>query len=319
MSTRIEIVDPVHYAGAASRILQAAWKPPCLYYSAEYLAWQFGFPSRLPKLGAVAFLDDHAVGCIAVTTRHLASAHGTFAAYVLSFVAVEPSATRRGLAAGMYTSLIEVLPPDTPIVAFTEPASIGERVILDSFGRASFRHHPLAACRAVGFLARSDTHASGITVQEASTYEEFVAADHGLNDDKALATHITREHWDHYRQDPRGRVMATVHDERGSPVGTAMVASTEIVSAQGVQQVPMLESVALASATPSSVAAMFEFAARRVQPGVTVIASNLSCIDTAMVRAARARNLPSTFNAHAFVRGETHIIEQAKALNLEVI
>lgn len=113
--------------------------------------------------------------------------------------------------------------------------------------------------------------------------------------------------------------MVTVHDESGSPIGTAMIVNAEIVSAQGVQVVPMLESVALASPTPSAVAALFEFAARRVQPGVTVIASNLSSVDPAIVRSARARILPSTFNAHAFVRGGTHSVEEADAHNLEVI
>ena len=318
MSTRIEIVDPVQYAEPASRILQAAWKPPCLYYSADYLAWQFGFPSHLPRLAAIAFLDDRAVGCIAVTARYLASIHGTFAAYVLSFVAVDPTATRRGLAAGMYASLVQVLPSDIPIVAFTEPASVGERLLLDSL-RGTFRHRAFAPCRAVGFLARSNTRAAGVTVQEAPTYEEFASANRRPRDDKALTTDVAAEHWDHYAQDPRGRAMVTIRDEQRSPVGTAMIVSAEIVSAQGVQRVPMLESVALASATPSALAALFEFAAGRVQPGVTVIASNLSGIDATLVRAAGARILPSSFNAHAFVRGKPHIVEQAETLNLEVI
>ena len=30
MSTRIEIVDPVQFAGIAGQILQTAWKRPCL-------------------------------------------------------------------------------------------------------------------------------------------------------------------------------------------------------------------------------------------------------------------------------------------------
>jgi hypothetical protein len=55
------------------------------------------------------------------------------------------------------------------------------------------------------------------------------------------------------------------------------------------------------------------------QPGSTVIASNLSYIDAALIRPAGARALPSSFHAHVFVKGETHVIETAAALNLEVV
>ena len=94
----------------------------------------------------------------------------------------------------------------------------------------------------------------------------------------------------------------------GNPVGTAMFVNAEILSTQGVQRVPMLESVALAEPTPTAIAALFEFAASRAQPGSTVIASNLSYIDAALLRAAGARALPSSFNAHAFVKGQKHVL-----------
>jgi len=318
MSTRVEIVDPVQYAGVASHILQAAWTPPCLYYSADYLSWQFAFPSDLPRVGAIAYLDDRAAGCIAVTARRFGTAREAFAAYVLSFVAVDPSASRRGLASAMYAALLEALPRDTPIVAFAEPGSIGEGLLLQSLQRASFRHYPLLACRAVGFLPRPGTSARSSVVEEAASYEAFAAAAHVSHERKTLWTDITPEHWYHYRQDPRPRAMLMVHDETGNPLGTAMLVNAEILSPQGVQHVPMLDSVALGEPTPDSLAALFEFAATRAQPGSAVIASNLSYVDSALLRTAGARALPSSFNPHAFVRGPKHVLETAGALNLEV-
>ena len=321
MATRIEIVDPLQYAGVASQILQAAWKPPCLRYSADYLAWQFSFPSHLPRRGAIALLDDRAVGCIGVTTRRFMCAGNLLSAYVLSFVAVDPSASRRGLAAAMYASLLDALPLEIPVLAFTEPASIGERLLLDSFARASFRHRSLQACRATGYLARqgsTPSRSSGAAALEADSYKAYASAHQAPAEGNIVWTDITREDWEHYRQDPRERTMVTVRDAAGNSVGTAMFVSAEIISSQGVQRVPMLDGVDLRGPTAETLAALFGFAASRSQPGSTVVASNLSYIDAGVIRAAGARALPSSFNAHAFARGKTTIVEGADALNLEV-
>jgi GNAT superfamily N-acetyltransferase len=319
MGTRIEIGDPVHYAGVASRILQAAWKPPCLYYSADYLAWQFSFPSDIPRHAAIAFLDDRAVGCIAVTVRRFSYAEDEFPAYVLSFLGVDPSASRQGLAAAMYAALLEALPREIPVLAFTEPGSIGERLLLNSFGRAGSRHHALQTCRAVGYLKRPGLSATCDTVAlETASYQEFSATARLSNRQNVIWTNLTRDHWDHYRQDPRERLMLTVNDAGSNPVGTAMYVRAEIVTAEGLQKVAMLDSVTLADATPDALSAIFAFAAGRSQPGSTVVASNLSSVDTAVVKAAGARALPSSFNAHIFVRGQKNAVETAAALNLEV-
>jgi len=320
MSPRIEIGDPVQYAAVASQILRAAWKPPCLHYSSEYLAWQFSFPSDVPKHAAIAFLENRPVGCIAVTSRRFSYARESFSAYVLSFVGVDPSASRRGIAAALYESLLEALPLDVPVFAFAEPESIGERLLLSSFRRAAFRHHPLQACRAVGYLRRSTASATaGLFVQETMTYDEFASLGRSSAAQDLIQTDITREHWHHYRDDPRGRVMVAVRNADGNLIGTAMLVAAETVSSDGVQRVPMLEGVTLSDPRPDALSALFRFAAGRSQPGAIVVASNLSYIDAAVVKAAGPRALPSSFSAHVFVRGEEHVVETAAALNLEVI
>ena len=320
MKPRIEIGDPAEYAGIASQILRAAWKPPCLHYTAEYLAWQFSFPSDIQKHAAIAFMDDRPVGCAAVTSRRFSCARQSFSAYVLSFVAVAPSASRRGVAAAMYEALLDALPANVPVFAFAEPESIGERLLLGSFNRAGSRHRALQPCRAAGYLHRSRmAPTTGPFVEETKAYDEFLSIGRSWAPDNLVWTDLTHEHWHHYRQDPRGRVMVAVRDTSGNPMGTAMLVTVEMVSSEGVQKVPMLESVALAKATPDAMAALFGFAAGRSQPGSVVVASNVSYLDTSIVKFAGARTLPSSFSAHAFVRGSAHIIETAAALNLEVI
>ena len=113
--------------------------------------------------------------------------------------------------------------------------------------------------------------------------------------------------------------MVVIQDLGGAPLGTAMVVTAEIVSAQGLESVTMLEGVALNKPAPDAISAMFRFAAGRARAGSPVIASNLSYIDHEVIRAAGSRALPSSFNAHLFLKGERHIVEHAWSLTLEVI
>jgi GNAT superfamily N-acetyltransferase len=319
-AARIEIVDARDHVSVARILLQAAWKPPCLHYSADYLAWQFGFSCETRATGAIAFVEDKPVGCIATTGRQFRYAQTEFSGRVLSFVAVDPAVSGRGVGSELYAAFLDTLPGHTPILAFTEPGTVGERLLISSIARANFRHRTLRVCRAVGYLNRSTVLFSPLseTVRDVGTYEEFAAANEFANGTATMWTHFTRKQWEHYRNDPRGRVMLTIHDDSGSPLGTAMMVSAEVVSAQGLQRVTMLDSVALHKPTPQAVAAVFRFAAMRAQTGLTVIASNLSYIDNEILRASGARTLPSSFNAHLFIKSERHIVEQASSVNLEV-
>ena len=113
--------------------------------------------------------------------------------------------------------------------------------------------------------------------------------------------------------------MVAVRNSDGNLIGTAMLVAAETVSSDGVQRVPMLEGVTLSDPRPDALSALFRFAAGRSQPDAIVVASNLSYIDAAVVKAAGPRALPSSFGAHMFVRGQEHVVETAAALNLEVI
>src|SRR5215213_651139 len=154
MAFRIEAVDPLTAAAAVSSILQSAWKPPCLNYSPAYLAWQLSFPGALQPKVVVAFEDDKEVGCACVTQRSFIVDGTQTDAYVLSFVAVVPSAQGQGLATAIYAALLKRISSEAPVIAFAEPGSSGEHVLINSFATALFERRPLQPCRAVGYLHR---------------------------------------------------------------------------------------------------------------------------------------------------------------------
>ena len=101
-------------------------------------------------------------------------------------------------------------------------------------------------------------------------------------------------------------------------IGNDLV-TADIVSAQGLQHVPMLESVCLSSQPEDGLRAIFNFAAGRYGTGTTIVASNLSYLDGAVIKAAGARALPSSFNAYMFFKARAAGLEHASSLNLEVI
>lgn len=320
MRTRIELVDPLDRAADASAILQAAWKPPCLYYSPEYVRWQLSFPGALPSMAAIASVDHRPAGCVALITRQFVYASSSFAGYVLSFAAVDPTVTGRGIGTALYAALLDVIPSGVPVFAFATPATAGERLLVNSFQRASFRRFQLAPCKAAGYVQVPATRGAAVSpAREASTHREF-SAGHLLSPDQLTVwIDMTESQWGHYAKDPRGRRMLVIRDSEGDAAGTAMVTMGEVVSNDGVQRIPMLEAFTSATPTPEGLKSALAFAAGHSAPGSTVIASNLSYVDPQTVRAAGARTLPSTFNSYLFVKGDALAVEKAQSLTLEVI
>ena len=58
----------------------------------------------------------------------------------------------------MYSRLLDTIRADTPVVAFAEPGSVGERLLLDAFTKTSFQHRPLQPCRGMGYIPRPQGH-----------------------------------------------------------------------------------------------------------------------------------------------------------------
>ncbi len=319
MSLRVEIVDPNGGAVTASRILRAAWAPPCLDYSPEYLAWQFSFPGELQPVVALGILDGHPVGCASVTSRRFIFRGTHLNAYVLSFVAVDPIARGHGIAAAVYAALLESISPEAPVIAFAEPQSIGERLLMSAFDAASFSRRRLEPCRAFGYVRRPSIAASNACAVTAAENREDFLATIPAADNRSIWTHPTGDQLTHYASDPRPRVMMVIRNTGGVRIGSAMSVLADIVSAQGLQHVPMLESVFIASEHAGALAALFGFAADHFGSTATIVASNLSCLETSAIRAAGARAVPSLFNAYIFFKRRQAGFDNPGCVNLEVI
>ena len=320
MDLRIEMVDPLAAAEPAGTILRTAWKPPCLHYSTPYLAWQFSFPGALEPKVAIAYREGRPVGCASVTQRAFMLDGSRVDAYVLSFVAVDPIARGHGVAAAVYAALLDTISADIPVLAFAEPDSPGERLLLTAFTRAGFDRHVLEPCRAVGYLQRANAPPTEQVIYAAMTtdFEEYTSAA-PLGDRKTAWNYPTRQQWDHYLSDPRPRLMFAIRNANGVIEGSAIMVMAEILSAQGIQIVPMLESVCLSSPSAEALRSVFRVAAERSHAPTTIVASNLSFIDGAVIRAAGARALPSAFNCYVFVKSVFRSFAKITNVNLEVI
>jgi hypothetical protein len=173
---RIERVDPDQFAGRASRVLQGSWRPPCLRYSEPYLRWEFGFPGASTALGVAALDGEEPVGFVAVMPRRLRLGRSSIDAHLMSFGAMRPD-YRGPLSVPLYRTLIlEVRESARPIVAFTEPGGVAERVLLASMKAAGYRHRPLGSCRTYAALARPDATPPPAVAEEADDPAEFLAA-----------------------------------------------------------------------------------------------------------------------------------------------
>ena len=319
MDVRIEVVGPLEGAEAASAILRAAWRPPCLHYTSSYLHWQFGFPGPPKAEIAIASIDGAPVGCIGVTPRRFLR-DKPVVGYVLSFVAVDPTARGRGIAAAMYRALLEKISSTYPIVAFAEPNSQGERLLIGEFDRAQYRHRSFGPCRAAGYIPNAihSNIASSCIATPTSDYDEFSAALAAADKNGTIWNAPTAEQWRHYKTDPRRRFMIVIRNGSNVLSGCAMVVFAEVLTLQGIQHVPMLENVCVPIQPAEGLRAAFAFAAEQAATKTTIVASNIGHLETTVIKASGARGLPPSFNAHAFV-GTDQLFDDAQFLSLEVV
>jgi hypothetical protein len=322
MNFRVEAVDPAAFATTASTVLSASWQAPCLHYSPEYVAWQFGFPGELPATAVAAFAGNEAVGCAAVTPRTLWHDGDTFPAYILSFVAVSPAARGHRLGDALYRVLLGSLPFGVEVVAFAESGSAGERLLIRSFGESSFGHRELDSCRGVAFRRPpTPKHSERTVTASLATYDEFIAVVSSVGDSRTILNRPALNQWVHYCADPRNRIALVVSDRTGGRVAAAMIVTSEVLTGQGLQKISMLENICILNSSPDALRELFMSAATWPSSIIdsVVIASNVSCIDPIIVKAAGARALPSTFSAHWFMRNGRRKSETGSRLNVEII
>jgi len=66
----LELSTPAESCDAASAILRSAWRPPCIDYSPEFLAWNFSDPES-HSIATIARVDDDPVAFVAAVRKRV--------------------------------------------------------------------------------------------------------------------------------------------------------------------------------------------------------------------------------------------------------
>jgi hypothetical protein len=322
MSLRVTAVDPCAFAAEASRVLQEAWQPPCLWYSAEYVRWQFRFPGPLPAWGVAVFDGDEPVAFQGGLPRLLRLGGDRLPVYLSSFHAVRPAWRGAAGAAVMRPGLRTLREKGVPSVVFVSPGSEGEQMVQRAYAAARFPCRPLGHFPTYAYLARPGQPAPALTAEETADPAEFAAAARRCGDGGRLLHDPDPEGWGHYRGDPRGRALIVLRGPGGEPAGAALAVRAEVLGPQGLGGFATLDCVFLPAPSAEALRALGAFVAARWTGRVdspVVLAPNLQGVPPEVLRAAGFRLTPSAFNGYFFSPTEGHPFLKAEGTNLEIV
>lgn len=317
---RIERLSPIAACKEASALLRAAWTPPAVHYSAEYLAWQLSFPGPEPL--AVGTIDPEGVlvGFAAATPRRLRLGETLDFAYLLSFVAVHPQQRGEGLAAHLYAALLaEITPTGRPIVTFAAEGTAGERALLRAYPASGWELSVPIACTVQGGLPRATPE--DVVIQASPEPESVAALADACGAESVLRSVPDSDALAHFTSGS-GRKVVRVDSADGSPVAAGIVASAEFVTAEGVHRSPVVEAFFCpdSARAANALQTLCHYAATHAEGTGPVLFYNLQGVDAAALRAAGLRRTPTPFRAFlAAPDGSDHPFLQATATSLEIV
>jgi hypothetical protein len=285
---QIRRVNPVAFATEASTILKAAWQPPSLDYTPEYVQFQCSFPSVLDPVGVAIFEEQNPLGFIAATGRN--SNAGEL--YLSSFLAVLPGSHPASAIMLIRHETQIIQETGRPVFMFVQAGSVGEKLLKcrDSLG---MRRVSLGEYRVHAAVPKPSM--SKARVRRVPPDEWSVEANR-FRDDSLLGPAFTPADMQHFCKDPQGRQFLMAVDEHGQVIATAMRAFTSSVTVTGVMQIPSLHYVRLADQRPDGLAALLAFAEHPASPVVTV--PNMAGITSTVAKAVHLRATPSVFVAY---------------------
>ncbi len=317
----IQQIDPVAFASAAGRILQEAWPAPCMHYSAEYLAWQFGFPGSCPGLGMAAMDGDEPVGFIGATMRNLRWRGDACEAYCVSFLAVRPDWRGQRLPARLYGALLEVIRTSAlPTVTFAEPESSGEKILLSAYSNAGFKTGSLGDFPIHGHIPRPNAVETFTKIEVTRDHVAFVDLIGSVTDEQTLWNVPDVHALMHYTEDPRERLLLLCRNQAGDLQGGAMVMRSEVKSADRILAVATVDNLFLREPSSDLLRALCLFAqnhwAGRIE--TSIMFPNVQGIDPAMLRGAGIRQTSGRFRGYISA-SIPHPFLEACRTNLEII
>jgi hypothetical protein len=242
--------------------------------------------------------------------------------HLMSFGSVLP-AHRGTLAVAIYRALLlAVQDQGRPIVAFAEPGSVAERMLIGSLKASRYHHHPLGNYRNHAYLPRPGVVSSGVMVEEATDLSQFLAVIERCDGPGTLWNAPDLRQLEHYCIDPRGRVLLMARRPSGEPIGAAMVVLSEAMTRHGIERVAMLDNLFLPEPSAEVLKAILDAAGRHWRERVTspvVTVPNVHGIDPGLPRSIGLRATPSSFNGHLFTPAGTPTFDDVRGTTLEIV
>ena len=299
-----KLVDGGAFARRASILLEEAWDPPSIHYSAEYLEWQLRFPAAFELPTAAAFDGEELIGFAAASGRRIRCSSGCSDVALVSFVAVRRGWRNRGVAAGLYRTLTDALSEcSVPVITFASPASTGERTLLRSYERAGFSVQPLGEYSNYARLARDSATSSDYeAVITGDLCQLRPVVDACSSDPTVLWSDPSDAQLEHYRTDPRGRRFLIVRHSTAGLVAAAWVIRMEIRTLTGSTVLRALDCVWMRKDHVLALPALCRSAAaawpnEQDGPGI-ISAPNLSILDAATLLTLGFRQTGARFRGY---------------------
>ena len=317
MAIEFQLVPGTEFAPQASAILTAAWPAPALHYTPEYLRWQLSFPGPLAAPAVAAFVDSNPAGFAGSTHRRLRHGPEVIDVLLVSFVAVHPDFRNRGIAAGLYRTLLPAIAGTRlPVITFAQPGSAGQRAIERAYPEAGFELGSLGSYPGFACAPRASQEAQWAREGNVSALD--VAVDTCTSDRNLLWSAPTDAQWLHYMQDPRPRSLLSLNSNDGEP-GAAWVVQTAYVTAQGANSVAAIDCVWVNRARPDLLTGLATAVARMSPTATVVNAPNLAGFDPKQLRQAGFRQVAPGFLGYSATAHGAAPLPPAHVVNCEVV
>ena len=317
MAIEFHLVPGPQFAPQASAILTAAWAAPALHYTPEYLRWQMSFPGPVAAPAVAAFVDSVPAGFAGSTHRRLRHGPEVVDVLLVSFVAVHPDFRSRGIAAGLYRTLLAAIAATRlPVITFAQPGSAGQRAIEKAYPEAGFELRSLGSYPGFACAPRASQDTQWVCEESKATLD--VVVDACAPDRSLLWSAPTDAQWRHYMQDPRPRSLLSLNSSASEPAA-AWAVQTAYVTAQGVNSVAAIDCVWLNRARPDLLPGLAS-AVARISPAAAVVnAPSLAGFDPKLLRNAGFRQVGSGFQGYCATARGAAPLPPADVVSCEVV
>lgn len=320
---RVESIDLIAHAEPISQLLQQAWDPPCLFYTPDYLRWQFRFPATTPAIGYAAYDGEEMIGFMGAFPRHLQFGQTRSEAYIVSFFAIRPAWRPTLVPASLYAKMLAAFrQANVPIVGFAVPGQGGERIAARAYPAARFGFQTLGPFLGYGYRPCPPFKPASVEIRETTDLNLLMEAAEACTEARLLCNVPDQPMLAHYLKDPQPRIAVSLHDKKGKRIGAAMIVRSTIVTPQRHRIITTIDNLFLPCPSAEALYALCHFASTCwTEPGspLGVVLPNLWGIGPDVLQAAGLRHNGGRFMGYACAPDPQHPFLRAEGTNLEIV